>query len=353
MKNDLIKKILPHVIAILIFLLVSVLFSRPALEGNVLDQYDIVGWKGIAQNAFDYKEKHGHFPLWNTNVFSGMPNFMIAQEGKSILPDLNKVFSLGLPQPINFFFIACICFYILCLCMRLRPLVGIFGALAFAFCTYNPVIISTGHITKMVAIAYMPLLLAGIISVYEKRYWLGLALTTLGTYMQVAANHPQVSYYFFIAAFCITISYLVYWIRNKDWKHIGMAFGITVISALVGLAANSLSFFTTTEYAKATIRGGRNITVEGDQVKATKREGLDTSYAFQYSLKQPEPLVMMMPNAFGGSNADAFDEKSKVVKKLTGMGVPENSAVQLAASLPKYWGGLEINGGPPYVGVII
>ena len=169
MKNDLVKKILPHIVAIITFLLIAVLFCKPAIEGNVLNQHDIVGWKGMAQNAFDYKEKYGHFPLWNTNVFSGMPNYLIAMEGKSILPDLNKVMTLWLPQPASFFFLACICFYILCMALNVRPVVGIFGAIAFAMATYNPIIIAAGHVTKMFAIAYMPLLLAGLILIYEKK----------------------------------------------------------------------------------------------------------------------------------------------------------------------------------------
>ena len=103
MKNTLLNKVLPHVIAVLCFLIISVLFCKPALEGNVLDQHDINGWKGIAQNAFDYKEKHGEFPLWNTNVFSGMPNYLIAMNGSSILPDITAILTLGLPQPISFF----------------------------------------------------------------------------------------------------------------------------------------------------------------------------------------------------------------------------------------------------------
>jgi hypothetical protein len=171
MKNDMVKKALPHVIAIIIFLVVTMFFGRLALEGNMLDQGDIDGWRGIAQNAFDYKSQHGHYPLWNPNVFSGMPNYMIVMEGKSILPDITAILSFGLPQPINQFFIACLCFYILSLTVGARPIVGIFGALAFAFATYNPIIIEAGHVTKMFAIAYMPLLLAGLINVYEKRYW--------------------------------------------------------------------------------------------------------------------------------------------------------------------------------------
>jgi hypothetical protein len=185
MKNDLLKKILPHIVAVIIFLIVSILFCKPVIQGNELNQGDVQHWKGMAQNAFDYKEKHGHFPLWNTNMFSGMPNYQTALEGKSALPDLGKIFSFGLPKPVNFFFLACICFYILSLALQVNPVIGIIIALAYAFSTYNPVIISVGHETKMLAIAYMPLLLAGIICTFEKRYWIGLALTTLGTAMEI------------------------------------------------------------------------------------------------------------------------------------------------------------------------
>ncbi|MGK2864827.1 MAG: YfhO family protein, partial [Chitinophagaceae bacterium] len=283
MKNTIVKNVLPHIVAVLIFLIVSVLFCKPVLEGNVLNQHDVKGWKGIAQNAFDYKETHGHFPLWNPNVFSGMPNYQIALDGKSVLPDLNKIFTLGLPDPIHYFFIACICFYILCLSLGLKPVVGIFGALAFAFSTYNPVILSAGHMTKMLTIAYMPLLLAGLILTYEKKYWLGLAVTTLGTVMEIGGNHPQINYYFFLIAAFVTIGYLVSWIKNKEWKHIGIAFAVTAIAAIVGIANSSMSFLIGSDYAKSTIRGGKNISIEGESVKAEKTSGLDTSYALQYS----------------------------------------------------------------------
>ena len=353
MKNGLVKKTLPHVVAILIFLIVSVLFCKPVLEGNVLNQIDVLGWKGMAQNAFDYKEKNGHFPLWNTNAFSGMPNYQIAMEGKSVLPDINKIFSLGLPDPIHYFFIACICFYILCLSLGLRPVIAILGALAFAFSTYNPVILSAGHMTKMLAIAYMPLLLAGLILTYDKKYWLGLAVTTLATVLEIGANHPQINYYFFLIAAAVTIGNLVYWIKKKEWKHMGIAMGVTAVAAIAGIATCAFSFLIGSEYAKATIRGGKNLSIEGDNVKVEKTAGLDTSYAFQYSFTKAEPLVALMPGAFGGSSANTLDENSNVVKKLMDNGVPENSALQVTGSLPRYWGGLESTSGPAYIGAII
>ena len=115
MKNNLVKKLLPHFIAVLIFLVVSVLFCKPVLEGNVLNQHDVLGWKGMAQNAFDYKEKHGHFPLWTNSMFSGMPAYQIAMDQRHPVTNvyLSWLFTFNLPKPFNFFFLACFSFYIL------------------------------------------------------------------------------------------------------------------------------------------------------------------------------------------------------------------------------------------------
>ena len=353
MKNPMLKKIIPHFIAVLIFLIVSALFCKPALEGNVLNQHDTIGWKGMAQNAFEYKEKNGHFPLWNPNLFSGMPNYQVAMQGKSIMPNLPAIFSLGMPKPINFFFLACLCFYILCLALRTKPIVAILGGLAYAFSTYNPVVINAGHDTQMLAMAFMPLLLTGLICTFEKKYWLGLALTTYATYQQIGFNHLQISYYTFLIATAITLCYLYTWIKQKDWKHIAIAGAITIISAIIGLAGNALVLKTTSEYVKYTMRGGKDVTIEGDSVTAAKTSGLDTSYAFEYSLGKAESFTLMMPNAFGGGSGKTLSEKSKVVDKLIAKGIAEGNAQQVAESLPKYWGALPYTAGPAYLGVII
>ncbi len=353
MKNPLLKKILPHLVAIVVFLGVSVFFCKPVLEGNVLNQHDIIGWKGMAQNSFEYKEKNGHFPLWNPNLFSGMPNYQVAMQGKSVLPDTVKIFSLGMPKPINFFFLACLCFYILCLALRTRPIVAILGGLAYAFSTYNPVVINAGHDTQMLATAFLPLLIAGLICTFEKKYWLGLALTTFATYQQIGVNHLQISYYAFLIAFAITVCYLYGWIKQKDWKHIGMAAAITIVSAIIGLAGNALTLKTTSEYVKYTMRGGKDISIDGDSVTTAKTKGLDTSYAFIYSLGKAETFTLMMPNAFGGGSDKYLSETSNVVDKLVSKNIPEATAQQVVQSLPKYWGALPYTAGPAYLGVII
>jgi len=353
MNNQLLKKAVPHIIAILIFLVVSVLFCKPVLEGNVLNQHDIIGWKGMAQNSFEYKEKHGHFPLWNPNLFSGMPNYQIAMDGKTVLPDMVKILTLWTPKPINFFFLACVCFYILCMVMRLKSLVGVLCSLAFAFSTYNAVIIAAGHESQMFATAFMPLALAGLICVYEKRYWLGLALTTFGAYQQVSVFHLQISYYFFLIALLITLGYLCNWIKNKEWKHLALASGITIIAAVVAIGGNALVLKTTSEYTPYTMRGGKDISITGDTVTAAKTKGLDTAYAFEYSLGKAETATLIMANAFGGGSTKTLSEGSKVVSKLTQRGIDEANAEQVAQSLPKYWGALPFTAGPAYLGVFI
>ena len=354
MKNALARKALPHVIIIILFLIVSVLFCKPALEGNVLDQHDIVGWKGMAQNAFDYKEKHGHFPLWNTALFSGMPNYLIAMEGKSILPNLSNVLSLGLPQPANMFFLAALCFYILCLAWGSKPLAGAVGGLAYAFATYNPIIIAAGHITKMFAIAYMPLLLAGMLLVYSRKYWLGLAVSTLGGYLLLNANHPQITYYFLLLAAAVTVGYLVQWIQQKDFRHLGLSIGIMAIAAGVAALTTSLSLLTTSEYSKYTMRGGKSVEIVGDSVSTTQTKGLDTAYAFSYSLGPGEVLTSFMPGAFGGNSRNVLGPESKVSSALEAKGVPANVASQISSGTPKFWGDPNSSGGGPfYSGTLI
>jgi len=283
MDSGLFKKLLPHLIAIIVFLTLSVFFCKPILDGNVLKQSDIIGWKSMAQNSFEYRAKHGHLPLWNPNLFSGMPNYQVAMEGKSVLPDFTKILSLWLPKPMNFFFLACICFYVLCLSFRLKPVVGILGSIGFAFATYNPIIIGVGHESKMMAIAFMPLLMAGIILTFEKRYWLGLSVTTLGAYLEIAANHPQINYYFLLIAVAVSMAYIISWIRDKEWKHMLIAGSIVVGAAAIAVASTAVTLLTTYEYTKATTRGGKDVSIEGDVVKKAKTSGLDTSYAFQYS----------------------------------------------------------------------
>jgi hypothetical protein len=349
------KKNWPHFVAVGIFLLVAVIFCKPVIDGKVLNQHDVISWKGMAQDAFEYKEKNGKFPLWNTHLFSGMPNYQIAMDGKTVLPDINKIFTLGLPKPINFFFLACLGFYVLCLVLKIDVGIAITGSLAFAFSTYNPVIIGAGHESKMMAICYMPILLAGLLLIFEKRYWLGVAIATLAATFEIGINHFQITFYLLLVIAAVTVAYVFKWIRNKEWKHLIISGCLALFCGGIGVANCAILLLTNYEYSKATMRGGGNIEIKGSTVIAKKTTGLNTDYAFQYSLGKAESFVTLMPEAFGGSSRKYLPENSKVIEKLTEKGIPENSATQIASQLPQYWGGIDGVGtsGPPYLGAII
>jgi hypothetical protein len=354
MQNALLKKALPHVAAIAFFMLVAALFCWPALQGNELDQHDNVSWKGMAQNSFEYKEAKGHFPLWNPSLFSGMPNYQVAMEGKSILPNLTEIFMLGLPKPMNFFFLACVCFYLLALTLGAGPMVATLVATGYAFSTYNPVIIAAGHDTQMIATAFLPLLLAGLLLTFHKKYWIGMSLSTLGAYSLIAANHLQITYYFFLIALLISVAYGIEWIRNKEWKHLLLSLAISLSAALLAIGGNALILLTSAEYSRYTMRGGKDLSIdESGKVTTTQTKGLDTSYAFEYSLAPKESFTLLLPNAFGGGHSRRFEEGSQVANDLMEKGIDQANAEQLAQGLPQYWGGLPYTAGPAYLGVLL
>ena len=351
MNKGLFQRILPHLIAVGIFLVVAVIYCRPVLQGQVLFQSDVTQWKAMAQNSFEYKEKHGHFPLWTNGMFSGMPAYQIALEPEvATSPSwFYGIFSLFLPKPISFFFLACVCFYFLSQVLRTRSFIGIIGALAYAYVTYNAIIVAEGHDTKMLTIGLMPGFIASLILIYNRQYLWGAALTTLFTALMIGLIHMQIVYYSLIIAFFMTIAYLVRWIRAKEYKHLALALSIAIASGVVGVLANAVQILTTFDSSKTTIRGGSQL---ADSSSSTSKEGLNPDYALSYSMYKTEPFVMMVPKMYGGSNKlEVSEEDSKAIDALRSM--PQQAAQQLQYALSFYWGGIGGTSGPPYVGAII
>jgi hypothetical protein len=359
MKNFDFKKLVPHLIAIGIFLLVAVIYCKPALESKVLQQSDVTNFKGAIQNSVEYAKIHdGKYPLWTKNVFSGMPTFQIGGiNGNYVAGYVYTILSVGLPTPIQFFFLACICFYILCITLKINPYVGIMASLSFAYSTYNPVIISVGHDTKMLSIAFMPTVVAGVLLIYDKKYLVGSIVTVLFTSTMIAQNHLQIVYYLFLAIGIMTIYFLVKWIKESNWKHVAFASIITVAAVAVGVLSNAESLIGTYEFQKETIRGGASALTDTTNTKKEKATtGLDKDYAFSYSMQMTEPLVMAAAKIYGGSSdkAEIAQEKSKGIEALGAL--PKELQQQLPMQF--YWGGMTYPGevgtsGPPYAGAII
>ncbi len=362
MKNINVKKLLPHLIAIVVFVIVSIVYCKPALEGKVLNQHDTQGWKGTAQQSFEVKEKTGKFPLWTNSMFGGMPAYQIAGEpNTNIAKPLNfftEILSLGLPQPSVFFFLACLCFYLLCIVAGANVWVSILGALSYAYATYNPVIIVAGHNTKMLAMAYAPAVLAGLLLIFQKKYITGFALTALFSYIFISQNHLQIVYYTLIIAACLVIAFIIKSIKEGETIHALKAATLSLLAGVIGLAACAVTILPTYEYAKETMRGGvSQLTLNKDDKTNKTKGGLDKDYAFRWSMGKMETFTFIVPGLYGGSNGgNEHNASAKMVEKLAELGVPEENALGMTNGY-SYWGSMsslsETTSGPSYLGAVI
>ena len=371
MKQFNFKSLVPHIIAVAIFLLITVIFCKPALEsGIVLKQGDVIGWHGMSHQSFEYKEQHGHFPLWVTNMFGGMPGYQIAMEGAwSPLSLTDRVIQLGLPEPMNFFFLACICFYFLCICIGVRPLASIIGALAFAYCSFSPIIISAGHNTQMLALAYAPAVMGAAILIFDKKYLIGFSLMALLTALQIGQGHQQISYYLFLVLAFMSVSYFIYYLKSKQTVHFFKSIGLIAIAGIIGVAANALVLMTTFDYSKESKRGGQLVMDSKlnakDAVKNGKTTGLTKDYAFMWSYGKAETWSLMFPGVMGyGSHQAERDSDVDIFPKINEDGnlikyvnenLPPGAAEQIANQMNGtiYWGDQPFTSGPVYLGAII
>jgi membrane protein YfhO len=369
MKHINFKKILPHLVAVAVFLLVTVIFCKPALDSDVvMQQGDITASLGMQHQGTVYTEQHGTFPLWITNMFSGMPSYQVMYSGPwTPLTYIDSLLKLGLPKPLNFFFLSCICFYFLCMCLHIRPYIAILGSLAFAYSTYTPIIAVAGHDTKLLALAYAPALIGSIILIFDKKYIPGFVLTVLFTALHLLQNHQQISFYVLIVIGIMTIFYIVRWIQAKEINVMVKALSIALSAALFGLLINAITLLPVYDYAKYSKRGGQLMLDNTATKTNNKTAGLSKDYAFQWSYGKAETLSLLFPGVMGYGTAEAqrdgetsifpkLDENSNVSTYLTDkLNVPEEQADNIAANLSSgiYWGDQPFTMGPVYLGASI
>ncbi|CAN5633090.1 YfhO family protein [soil metagenome] len=355
------KKLLPHVIAIVIFLVVALLYCKPALTGLAIEQHDLIQWKGMAQDGYNYRSAHGNFPNWTNGMFSGMPAYNIAFESNAHVPDyVTIIMGLFLPVPFLYFFLACVAFYFLSPVLRINPWIGIIAALGFAYSSYDPIIIVTGHHTKMMTIAVMPALLASLLMVFEhKKYWLGGALIALFTSSVVVFNHLQMVFYMIIVIAFMVAGYAIVWIKSGQVKRLLTAGSISLAAAVLGALACSVNLFTTFDYSKESMRGGKASLIAdttANKTAAKASTGLDVDYAFRWSYGIPETYSLIVPNANGGGS-QGLGEESKFYETLVGKvqsgEIEQGLAQQVAQFGTSYWGDQPFTSGPVYLGAIV
>ena len=347
MKKINLKALYPHLIAIITFIIIAYLYFLPTLEGKIVHQSDISSWRGAANEIIDYREKNGEEPLWTNAMFSGMPTTMISTlYSGNYLENIYKQLFIG-KAPANFIVIAMVSFYFLLLAFGVNYWLAAIGALAFGFCSYNFQIIQVGHNAKMVAIAFMPAVLASLVYSFRKNRWLGAVLFGITLSFEIMANHPQITFYLAFITIFYGVAQLYSAIKEKALPNFLKTIALLIVAAGLAGATNVNHLWPTWEYGKYTMRGGSELTL--NQKNQTKG-GLDKEYATAWSYGIDESLNLLIPNFKGGASAGALSKNSETYKFLKSAGAP--NADQMIKQMPLYWGPQAFTAGPMYMGAI-
>ncbi len=346
------KRFLPHVLAILGFVIVSLAYFNPVLSGKKMRQGDIVQYSGMARQQTDFRNQTGEEPFWADNAFGGMPTFQMgAQYPHSYIKKLDRLIRF-LPRPADYLFLYFAGFYILLLVLKVDYKLAFLGSLAFGFSTYFIIIIGVGHNAKAHAIGYMPLVLSGIILTFRKKYIWGGLLLAVSMGLEIAANHFQMTYYLFLLVLVLGISYLVDAYKKKEIRDYFKAIGVMVIAVVFSVLLNATSLMATKEYANYSTRGDTGITIQSNGKERTS-SGLDFDYITEYSYGIMETFNLFIPRFMGGSSAEDIGTNSETYTELLNLGMPANQARSIVERAPTYWGSQTYIGAPAYIGAVV
>lgn len=343
------KKILPDVIAILAFIIISFAYFFPAdIEGRILFQHDIAAGAGAGQEAKEYLERTGERTRWTNSIFGGMPTYQMAPSYDSTQPLkwVEKAYQLYLPGYVVLAFIMMLGFYILLRAFGIPVWLAGLGGVIWAFSSYFFILISAGHIWKFVTLAYIPPTIAGVVLAYRKKYLLGGIITAVFIAFQILSNHIQMSYYFMFVILFIVGAYFEDAYKKKELPHFFKASAVLLVAALVGVCTNISNLYHTYEYSKETMRGKSELKHEGPAASQTS-SGLDRDYITNWSYGIGETLTLLVPNAKGGSSATTLAESEAAMAKAN----PMYSG--LYSQIAQYFGDQPWTAGPVYVGAFV
>lgn len=347
------QHVLPHVIAIVVFLVVTVFFFNPIFfENKTLLQSDIVQSVAASKALVDYRDKTGEEALWLPTMYSGMPAYLVSVKwGFTAIGNLKRVMSLMLPHPVSNIYIAFISFYILLLVFRVRPYLAIAGALAFGLSSFLMIGFSAGHNARIGAMAFMPLVLAGIHLTFSGKRILGFGVTAAALSLHLRENHLQVTYYLLILVLGYGLMQLIVAIREKTLGDAVKNVLILIPAALLAVGTFFGPLWAVKEYTPYSIRGKSELPAKDTTENANN--GVSREYAFNYSNGIWEPLTLMVPNFYGGSSMNYLidDQKSKTYQTLASSG-NQQMANNLAQYTSSYWGDQPL-AAPYYAGAII
>ena len=364
MKKNLLKQIGIYAGIILLFAGISYGFMPELLDGKIVNQSDISGWKGMAQEAMSYNKANPEDPTaWTNSMFGGMPTTAMIDSFQGDWTQKIYSFLLTGKRPASYIFITLLGAFLLMLSMGLNKILAVAGAIAIAFCSYNLQIIQVGHNTKMQAIAYFPWVLAGVIFTYKAAFkgnawkeWLpktvlGAVLFSLALSMQIKANHIQITYYLaiviFVYALALLISLCIDKARKASLKRFFAASALLLVLGCIGIATNANKLIPTYEYTPYTMRGGSELSSDSE---SHNEKGLDLEYATAWSYGIEEMPNLLIPNFNGGSSSGPLDTDSETGTLLKRAGQP--NLRQTLKHMPLYWGPQPFTAGPMYMGAI-
>jgi len=344
---------IPHVLAFFGFILIALLYFSPVMEVKTIYQSDIAQYIGMSSTQKDFSLEEGVELYWTDNSFLGMPTYQLgADYPYNYIKELDRTIRF-LPRPADYLFLYLLCFYVLLLTLRVKPLKAFFGALAFGFSTYLIIIFGAGHNAKAHAIAYMPLVIAGIILVFRKRYLLGGVLTTLAVALEVQANHFQMTYYLLFVLFFLGLYYAIKIAKEQDYKHLARSVGILVVAAVLALGTNATSLLATAEFSPFTIRHKSELTFNPDGSTNNTQSAMNYDYITEYSYGIGESLNLIFPRLFGGGMAEDVGEDSVLYQYAINQGALPSDARDFVSKVPLYWGDQPIVEAPAYIGAIV
>ncbi len=347
-----IKKITPHFIIILLFLVISLTYLSPLIQGKMLNMMDVTHWKGMSKEVVDFRESTGEEPLWTNSMFSGMPAYQVSTKYKgNLIQYVPSILSLGLPRPANMLFLYLLGFYILLLSLKVDYRISAIGAIAFAFSSYFFIIIQAGHMTKAHAIAYMPMVIAAVLYTYRGKMFLGGLLTALTVALELYANHLQITYYLILVLLFIGFTELVKSIKKNNLIDFLKRSAVLLIAALLASGTSLTRLSTTMEYGKDSTRGKSELTNNLDN----KTSGLDKDYATAWSYGVSETFTLLIPNFHGGSSSNSVFSLEDDSETLDFLRQFRNKQIAnaLAQKSSSYWGDQPFTSGPTYSGAIV
>ena len=342
-----IKTWLPDVLVVLLFAAVSLVYFFPAdIEGRVLYRHDSSAGRGAGQEAHEFEERTGERTRWTNALFGGMPTYQMAPsyDSTNILSKASNVYHLWLPEFVWFVFAYLLGFYILLRAFDFRWYLAMLGAIVWAFSSYFFIIIAAGHYWKVMALAYLPPLIAGIVLAYKGKYLWGLVVTAIFTAFEVLANHVQMTYYYLFIIAAMVIAFLIDGLRRKDYQHLVKATGVCLAGAAIGICINLSNLYHTWQYGQESMRSKSELVKQNSANQTSS--GLDRDYITQWSYGVDETWTLLVPNAKGGAS-------EPMVNSQTAMKHAAPEYAEIYRQIGQYWGDQPMTMGPVYVGAFV